>query len=128
MLRQKATAEAESKHAADLIVAAKFENLRAAAVAAEEKLRQAQARRAGVEEIHALAKDLDAALTAAMQSAYARQRAAIGPLGYDDRIYFRKAKAKPAIHQLTADAERLLTLRETHRMNGIPDLPRVPAV
>jgi len=41
------------------------------------------------------------------------------PLGYDDRIYRRKAMAKPPVHALTAQAEHLLTLRETHRLNGI---------
>jgi hypothetical protein len=128
MLRQKATPEAETKHAADVALAARFDGLRAAAQSAQEKLRQAQASRAGIEELHARAKELDAALTDVMHAAYARQRAAIGPLGYDDRIYFRKAKAKPEIHQLTAEAERLLTLRENHRMNGIPELPRQPAV
>jgi hypothetical protein len=63
-----------------------------------------------------------------MQATYAAQRAAIGPRGYEDRIYFRKGKAKPEVHALTAEAERLLTLRENHRMNHIPEVPRVPAV
>jgi hypothetical protein len=36
--------------------------------------------------------------------------------------------AKPAVHALTAEAERLLTLRENHRLNHIPEVPRVPAV
>ena len=69
-----------------------------------------------------------AALARAMQAAYAAQRAEIGPRGYEDRIFLRQAKAKPAVHALTAEAERLLTLRENHRLNGIPDLPRVPTV
>ena len=63
-----------------------------------------------------------------MRSAFAAQRAAIGPLGYQDRIYRRKAMARPDVHALTAEAERLLTLRENHRMNHIPEVPRVPAV
>ena len=65
-----------------------------------------------------------------MRAAYAARRAEIGPLGYDDRIYRRKAMAKPRVHALTAEAEHLLTLRETHRLNGIPAVPferRVPA-
>ena len=53
-------------------------------------------------------------------AAYAAQRAEIGPRGYEDRIYRRKARATPRVHALTAEAERLLTLRETHRINGIP--------
>ena len=60
--------------------------------------------------------------------AAAAQRAEIGPRGYEDRIYARKAKAKPAVRALTAEAERLLTLRENHRMNHIPEVPREPAV
>jgi hypothetical protein len=83
---------------------------------------------APVTELHRLAKELDAALTAAMRAAYAAQRAEIGPRGYEDRIFNRKAKAKPAVHVLTAEAERLLTLRESHRLNRIPEVPRVPAV
>ena len=78
--------------------------------------------------MHRLAKELDAALTAAMQAAYAAQRAEIGPRGYEDRIFYRKAKARPAIRVITAEAERLLTLRENHRLNHIPEVPRVPAV
>ena len=42
-----------------------------------------------------------------MRAAYAAQRAAIGPLGYDDRIYRRKAMATPHVHALTAEAEHL---------------------
>jgi hypothetical protein len=80
-----------------------------------------------VAEVRRLAEDLDAALTAAMRAAYAAQRAEIGPRGYDDRIYRRKAKAKPQVHALTAEAERLLTLRENHRLNGIPSVPYEPA-
>ena len=60
------------------------------------------------------------ALTDAMRAAYAAERAEIGPRGYDDRIFRRKAKAKPAVHAWTDEAERLLTLRETHRLTGIP--------
>ena len=32
------------------------------------------------------------------------------------------------VHALTAEAERLLTLRESHRLNGIPQAPLEPAV
>ena len=79
-------------------------------------------------ELHRLATELDAALTAAMRASYAAQRAEIGPRGYEDRIFARKARAKPAVRTLTAEAERLLTLRENHRMNHIPEVPREPAV
>jgi hypothetical protein len=36
--------------------------------------------------------------------------------------------AKPAVHKLTGEAEHLLTLRESHRLNNIPAGPMEPAV
>jgi hypothetical protein len=124
----KPSQEALDKHAADVAAAAERGKLLEVARAADHALREAEARNAPVTELHRLAKDLDAALTDAMHAAYAAQRAAIGPRGYDDRIYHRKAKAKPEVHGLTAEAERLLTLRENHRLNRIPEVPPVPAV
>jgi hypothetical protein len=124
----KASQEAADRHAADVAAAAERGKLLDAARAADVALREAEVRRAPVTELHRLAKELDAALTAAMHAAYAAQRAEIGPRGYEDRIYLRKAKAKPEIRALTAQAERLLTLRENHRMNHIPQIPREPAV
>ena len=124
----KPSQEALDKHAADVAAAAERGKLLEVARAADHALREAEARNAPVTELHRLAKDLDAALTDAMHAAYAAQRAAIGPRGYDDRIYHRKAKAKPEVHVLTAEAERLLTLRENHRLNRIPEVPRVPVV
>ena len=113
-------------HAADVTAAGERGKLLDAARAADVALREAEARHAPVTELHQLAKELDAALTDAMRAAFAAQRAEIGPRGYEDRIYFRQAKAKPAVHALTNEAERLLTLRETHRLNHIPEVPRVP--
>src|SRR5215469_7868158 len=124
----KASQEAVSKHVADVALAAERGKLLDAAREADIAFREAEARRAPVTELHRLAKELDSALTAAMQAAYAAQRAEIGVRGYEDRIFFRKGKAKPAVRVLTAQAERLLTLRENHRMNHIPDIPRQPAV
>jgi hypothetical protein len=124
----KPSQEATDKYAADVSAAAQRGKLLDAARAADVALRQAQDRRAPVTELHRLAMDLDATLTAAMRATYAAQRAEIGPRGYDDRIYHRKARAKPAVRALTAEAERLLTLRENHRMSHIPQVPREPAV
>jgi hypothetical protein len=124
----KPSQEALEKHAADVAAAAERGKLLDEARAADNALREAEARHAPVTELHRLAKELDAALTAAMRAAYAAQRAEIGPRGYEDRIYARKARAKPEVHTLTAEAERLLTLRENHRLNHIPEIPRVPAV
>lgn len=123
MRRQKPGAEAEQQHKADVALAGRRAELLGAAREAESQLRKAQARRAPGAEMHRLAEDLDAALTEAMRAAYAAQRAEIGPRGYEDRIYRRKAKAKPQVHALTAEAEHLLTLRETHRLTGIPAVP-----
>jgi hypothetical protein len=116
------------QYQADAALAVRRAELLDAAREAESQFRQAQARRAPVTEVRRLADDLDAALTAAMRAAYSARRAEIGPLGYDDRIYRRKAMAKPRVHALTAEAEHLLTLRETHRLNGIPPVPFEPAV
>jgi len=127
MLLHKPSTEAEEKYQADKALAARRAELLDAAREAESQLRQAQARRAPEAEIRRLAEDLDAALTAAMRAAYAAQRAEIGPRGYDDRIYRRKARATPRVHTLNTEAERLLTLRETHRLNGIPAVTFVPS-
>lgn len=124
----KPSQEALNLHAADVAEAAERGKLLEAARSADTAMREAEAAHAPVSELHRLAKELDAALTTAMRAAYAAQRAEIGPRGYDDRIFNRKAKAKPAVHVLTAEAERLLTLRENHRLNRIPEVPRVPVV
>ena len=120
MRRQKPSSEAEQNYAADAALAARRPELLDAASEAESRFREAQARHAPDAELRQLALDLDSTLTAAMYAAYAAQRAEIGPRGYDDRIFRRKARAKPRVHALTAEAERLLTLRETHRLNDIP--------
>ena len=127
MRRTKPSSEAEQQYEADVALAARRAELLDAAREAEARFREAQARHAPVTELRPLAEDLDAALTAAMRAAYAAQRAEIGPRGYDDRIYRRKARATPRVHALTAEAEHLLTLRETHRLNGIPAVPYEPA-
>jgi hypothetical protein len=118
--RPKPSNEAEQHYQADAALAARRSDLLAAARTAESAFRQAQARRAPAAEVRQRALDLDAALTDAMRAAFAAQRAEIGPRGYDDRIFRRKARATPRVHALTAEAEHLLTLRENHRLNGIP--------
>jgi hypothetical protein len=119
--------EAEAQHAADVDLAGKFSELLEAARAAESELRVAQAARTPVAELRRLGKSFDAALTAVMRSAFASERAAIGPRGYDDPIYRRKAKATPPVKLLTAEAEALLTLREAHLLGGIARVPPAPA-
>jgi len=126
--RKTVSEEATAKHAADVALAGQFDDLLAEARADEDALRSAQADGSSLAELHVLGKRLDASLTAVMRAAFAAERAAIGPRGYDDRIYRRKAMAKPHVHALTAEAEHLLTLRETHRLNGIPAVTFAPAV
>ena len=126
--RQQASSDALEKHAADVALARKFAELLAAARQSELAFREADARPAPLTERRRLAVALDSALTAVMRSAYAAQRAEIGALGYDDRIFRRKAMARAEVHALTAEAEWLLTLRESHRLNGIPSAPLEPAV
>jgi hypothetical protein len=120
MGRPKPSSEAEHQYQADAALAARRSELLGTAREAESRFRQAQARRAPDAEVRRLALELDTALTDAMRAAFAAQRAEIGPRGYDDRIFRRKARATPRVHALTAEAEHLLTLRETHRLNGIP--------
>ena len=115
---------AEAQYAADVTLAGQFGELLDQARAAERALRQAQAEALPLDELYPLAKKLDSALTDAMRAAFAAQRAEIGPRGYEDRIYRRKAMASRAVHAWTDEAERLLTLRETHRLTGMPPAPR----
>jgi hypothetical protein len=119
--------EAEAQHAVDVDLARKFSELLEAARAAEAELRIAQTTRTPVAELRRLGKSFDAALTAVMRSAFAAERAAIGPRGYDDPIYRRKAKATAAVKLWTAEAEALLTLREAHLLGGIARVPPAPA-
>jgi hypothetical protein len=126
--RTKISAAAEASYLADVALAANFSELLARAQQAEREYRHAQATAAPVSVQYPLAHSLDVALTAVTRAAYAAQRAEIGPLGYEDRIYFRKAKATPAVHAWTDEAERLLTLRETHRLTGFPARPEAAAL
>jgi len=118
---------AAAEHDADVALAQRFDDLFAEARAAEQELRVAQANHAGLEELHRAGMHLDSALTDVMRAAFAAQRAEIGPRGYDDRIYRRKAMATSPVKSWTMEAERLLTLRESHRLTGIVRLPRKPA-
>jgi hypothetical protein len=122
--RNQVSGQAEAEYAADVALAAQFDDLLAQARAAEQAFRRAQARGLPLAEVYPLARRLETALTGAMRSAYAAARAEIGPRGYDDRIYRRKAKATRAVHAWTDEAERLLTMRETHQLTGIPPAPR----
>jgi hypothetical protein len=122
------SAAAEEKYLADVALAANFDDLLEQATEAEQAFRHAQATGEAAAVQYPLATALSAALTAAMRAAYAAERAEIGPRGYDDRIYRRKAKARPEVHALTDEAERLLTLRETYQLTGFPARPEAAAL
>ena len=126
--RKTVSEEAAAKHTADVALAGQFDELLAAARADEDALRSAQADGSSLTELHQLGKRLDDSLTAVMRAAFAAERAAIGPRGYDDRIYRRKAMATTPVRAWTMEAQRLLTMRESHRLTGIARLPRRPAV
>jgi hypothetical protein len=117
---------ATAKYDADVALAQRFDGLFEQARSAEQALRGAQARGASLEELHRAGKHLDSALTDVMRAGFAAQRAEIGPQGYDDRIYRRKAMATAPVRAWTMEAERLLTLRESHRLTGIVRLPTRP--
>ena len=125
--RKPVSPEATAKYDADVDLAQRFDDLFEQARSAEQALRGAQARGASLEELHRAGKHLDSALTDVMRAAFAAQRAEIGPRGYDDRIYRRKAMATGPVRAWTMEAERLLTLRESHRLTGIVRLPKPPA-
>jgi hypothetical protein len=122
------SAAAEANYLADVALAANFDELLARAQAAEQEFRLAEATGAPAGTQYALARNLDVALTDATRAAYASQRAEIGPAGYEDRIYFRKAKATSVVHRWTDEAERLLTMRESHRLTGFPARPETQAL
>jgi hypothetical protein len=124
--RRPVSPEAAAKYDADVALAERFDDLFAQARTAEQHLREAQANGVGLEELHRAGKHLDSALTDVMRAAFAAQRAEIGPRGYEDRIFRRKAMATAPVRAWTMEAERLLTLRESHRLTGIVRLPRQP--
>jgi hypothetical protein len=118
--------EADASYLADVALASQFDELLARAEAAERDFRQAQA--TGARDQYPLARSLDEALTDVTRAAYAAQRAEIGPRGYDDRIFRRKAMATAPVHRWTDEAERLLTMREAHRLTGFPARPEATAL
>lgn len=126
--RDRVSPAALAKYDADTALAERFETLLEHARQAEQALHDAQAAGADDTDLHRLGMDLDGALTDVMRAAFAAQRAQIGPRGYEDRIYRRKAMATPPVRAWTMEAERLLTLRESHRLTGIVRLPTAPAV
>jgi hypothetical protein len=124
----KISTAAEANYLADVALAARFRELLDRAQAAEQQFRQSQAAGEPDQVQYPLAHALDTALTDVTRAAYAAQRAEIGARGYDDRIYRRKAMATGPVQAWTREAERLLTLRETHRLAGFPPRPEATAL
>ena len=126
--RIQVSAAAEASYLADVALASTFDELLSRAEGIEQEYRHAQATGAATSVQYPLARDLNLALTDVTRAAYAAQRAEIGPRGYEDRIFRRKAMATPDVHRLTDEAERLLTLRETHLLTGFPARPEAAAL
>lgn len=122
--RPRVSREAEVRYLADREVGTGYGELLSKAREAEAALRQAQASHATVEELRLAGLALDRALTEALRAAEANQRATFGVKAYDDRIRRRKGKATPQGALWSAEVDRLRTLREEHRLTGIPRLPR----
>ncbi|MEZ0070725.1 hypothetical protein [Planotetraspora sp. GP83] len=126
--RPRVSREAEVRYHADLEVGRSFGALLGKAREAERELRAKQAARAPLEEQREAGLVLDRALTEALRAAEAAQRATLGVKSYDDRIARRKGRATPEGAMWTAEVSRLRTLREAHRLTGIPRVPRASAV
>ena len=123
MGRKQASADAQAQYLADVALAANFDDLLQAAKAAEQEFRAAQATARPLAEQYPLAKKLDAALTDAMRSAYAAVRPRSARAATTTGSSSARRWPRPVVHALNTEAERLLTLRETHRLTGIPPLP-----
>ncbi|AAZ55443.1 hypothetical protein JCM3263A_24790 [Thermobifida fusca] len=123
---RKVGAEARARYAEDTEKAQQLPELLEAARKAEEELLRARREGADVVELNRLGVAYDAALTEAMRAAYAHQRVLVGLRGYEDRIYRRRRLARPEVKKATEVAERLLSLREQHRLHGIERVPRSP--
>ncbi|GAA0394419.1 hypothetical protein GCM10009530_52350 [Microbispora corallina] len=125
--RPRVSREAEVRYHSDQEIAKGFGDKLERLREAERRYRAVQASGAPVEELREVALDLDRALTDALRSAEAAQRATFGVKAYDDRIARRKGRATPDGALWTAEVNRLRTMREAHRLQ-IPRVPRAAAV
>lgn len=125
-LGRKVSPEVADRLAAAKELAAGLRDRLAAAQEAEGRFRAAQAEHRPVEEIRALAVGYERALCAAIEAADAAEQVAMGPKTVEHgdakqrraaQIAARKARAKPSVRPFTAEADRLRTLRETHKLN-----------
>ncbi|GGO10428.1 hypothetical protein GCM10010116_20970 [Microbispora rosea subsp. aerata] len=122
--RPRVSREAEVRYHADLETRKNFDHVLEKVREAQRRLQEAKAADAPIPELREAALALDAALTEALRAAEAGQRATFGVKAYDSRIARRKAKATPEGALWTDEVNRLRTLREAHRLSGIPRVPR----
>jgi hypothetical protein len=117
--------EVAERHAADKELAAGLRDRLADAQEAEGRLRSAQAEHRPFGGVSPLAIAYERALQAAILSADAAERVAMGPKTYEHgdaaqrraaQIAARRARAKPSVRPYTEELERLRTLRERHKL------------
>ncbi|NUR89327.1 MAG: hypothetical protein HOY71_35030 [Nonomuraea sp.] len=122
--RPRVSREAEVRYHADLEISKSFPEQLERARQAEAVVRDLRAADADDVELRAAGLAFDKALTEALRTAEAGQRATFGVKAYDDRIARRKAKARPKGAEWTREVDRIRTMREDNRLWGIPRLPR----
>ena len=124
-LGRKVSAEAAERFAAAKELAAGLGDRLAAAEEADGRLRDAQAGRRPSGEVRELAIAYERALFDAIASADAAEQVAMGPKTVEHgdakqrrtaQIAARRARAKAGVRPYTDEADRLRTLRETHKM------------
>lgn len=121
--RPRVSREAEVRFHSDQEVGKGYRDALAKARVAEQELRRVRAAGAPAHELREAGVALDQALTEALRAAEAAQRATFGVKSYDSRIIRRKGRATPDGAMWTAEVDRLRTLREEHRLIGIPRVP-----
>jgi hypothetical protein len=124
-LGRKVSPEAAERLAAAKELAAGLRDRLAAAQEAEGRLRTGQAEHRTAEELRALSLGYERALFEAIEAADAAEQVAMGPKTVEHgdakqrraaQIAARKARAKPSVRPFTEEADRLRTMRETHKL------------
>lgn len=116
---RRASSEAMEQYESDRKLAARYSELLSIAGSVERELRSAQAQRRPFAEVRAHNEALDQALADALATALAGERAAKGPLAYDDRIARRRAAVREDVRRWTGEVSVLRTARETFRLEGM---------
>ncbi len=124
-LGRKVSPEVAERLAAAKELAAGLRDRLAAAQEAEGRLRAGQAEHRVAEELRALSLSYERALFEAIEAADAAEQVAMGPKTVEHgdakqrraaQIAARKARAKPSVRPFTEEADRLRTMRETHKL------------